>query len=87
MLTGTNFHFTIKDKKMDIKKMIDEAHESADEAIENAQKRVWYRKMASLEAIEKAQENATVWYRKPCKISNGQAALAVLVALIAILAF
>ena len=39
------------------------------------------------EAIEKAQENATVWYRKPCKISNGQAALVVLVALIAILAF
>jgi len=54
---------------MDIKKMIDEAHESADKAIENA------------------QENATAWYRKPCKISNGQAALAVLVALIAILAF
>mgnify|MGYP000064603443 FL=1 len=54
---------------MDIKKMIDEAHESADKA------------------IEKAQENATVWYRKPCKISNGQAALVVLVALIAILAF
>lgn len=69
MLTGTNFHFTIKDKKMDIKKMIDEAHESADKA------------------IEKAQENATAWYRKPCKISNGQAALVVLVALIAILAF
>jgi hypothetical protein len=69
MLTGTNFHFTIKDKKMDIKKMIDEAHESADKAIENA------------------QENATAWYRKPCKISNGQAALVVLVALIAILAF
>jgi len=74
---------------MDIKKMIDEAHESADKAIENAQENAtaWYRKMASLEAIEKAQENATVWYRKPCKISNGQAALAVLVALIAILAF
>jgi hypothetical protein len=38
-------------------------------------------------AIKEAQQNATVWYRRPCNVSNGQALLFVAIALLVIFAF